>query len=135
MTADYCGIVEVDPEDFRAWVLIELAWPAKPLSPNFRSRSHWPKTNALAAAKKEAWGATKAAMNGGKFSHDGLTKIPFIVTAYPPDRHDRDDDNLNASLKGHRDGIAKALGVDDKFFEQRLQWGEPVKGGKVVVAL
>jgi hypothetical protein len=127
---DYCGWVE----DVGA-VLIEIGWPAKALSPNFRSRSHWPKTNALAAAKKEAWGATLAALRGLKFDHDGVAKIAFVVTAYPPDRHARDDDNLNASLKGHRDGIAKALGIDDKFFDQRLQWGEPVKGGRIVVAI
>ncbi len=115
-------------------MLIELSWPAKALSPNYRSRSHWPRTNALKNAKIEGWGAAQAAMHGNKMTHGG-ERLAFIITAYPPDKRDRDDDNLIASLKGHRDGIAKALGIDDKFFDQRLQWGEPVKGGKVVVAI
>lgn len=63
-------------------------------------------------------------------------RIAFIVTAYPPDRHDRDDDNLLASLKAHRDGIARALQTDDSRFVQRpLQWAEPVKNGKIIVTL
>jgi crossover junction endodeoxyribonuclease RusA len=115
-------------------ILIELGWPAKALSPNARSRSHWPKTRALKAAKMEGFGATLAALHGGKFEHDG-ERLPFVITACPPDRRERDDDNLEASLKGHRDGIAKALGVDDKYFDQRLQWAEPVKHGKIVVSI
>lgn len=115
-------------------MMIELSWPAKALSPNFRSRSHWPRTRAIAAAKKEAWAVTLAAMNGAKPAIEGRVKL--IVRAYPPTAHVRDDDNMIASLKAHRDGIAKALGVDDSRFEQRpLQWGDPVKGGKVVVVL
>jgi len=63
-------------------------------------------------------------------------RIKFIVRAFPPTAHARDDDNLIASLKPHRDGIAKALGIDDSRFEQRpLQWGDPVKGGRIVVVL
>jgi hypothetical protein len=118
----------------RASILIELGWPAKALSPNARSRSHWPRTRALASAKKEGFGAGLAALRGVKFQHGG-ERLPFVITAYPPDRHERDDDNLEASLKGHRDGIAKALGIDDKYFDQRLQWGEPVKHGKIVVCV
>lgn len=113
---------------------IELAWPAKALSPNYRSRSHWPKTRALKAAKHEAYWATYAATQGDKILHNG-ERLPFVITAYPPTKHERDDDNLIASLKGHRDGIAYALGIDDKYFDQRLQWGEPVKHGKIVVAI
>jgi crossover junction endodeoxyribonuclease RusA len=116
-----------------AGILIELGWPAKALSPNHRSRSHWPKTNALKAAKKEGYLATLAAMSGGGAPKWSNERFAFIVTAYPPDRHARDDDNLKASLKGQRDGIALALGVDDSRFDERFQWGEPVKNGKVVV--
>ncbi len=58
-----------------------------------------------------------------------------MITAYPPDNRVRDDDNLIAMLKGPRDGIAQALGIDDKAFDQRLQWGEPVKRGRIIVTL
>jgi len=114
--------------------MIELAWPAKALSPNHRSGSHWPRTNAIKAAKEEAFWATRACLPPC-FKHDG-SRMALIVTAYPPDKRARDDDNIIASLKAHRDGIAKALGVDDNLFDQRgLQWGEPVHGGKIVVVL
>lgn len=115
-------------------MMVELSWPAKPLSPNFRSRSHWPKTRALKAAKNEAYYATKAAMGGQPFTPLS-PRLAFVITAYPPDKRSRDDDNLGASMKAARDGIAAALGVDDRIFDQRLQWGEPVKGGKIIVTV
>ena len=113
-------------------LLIELGWPAKALWSNFRSRSHWPRSRATAAAVQEAWGATKAAMRSGKYPHNG-ERLAFVITAYPPTKRRADDDNVVAAVKPFRDGIARALGIDDKFFDQRLQWGEPVKGGRVVV--
>lgn len=113
---------------------IELSWPAKALSPNYRSRSHWPRTRALKVARSEGFGAALAAAGCGGLPNDG-ERIPFVITAYPPTAHARDDDNLIASLKAARDGIANALLVDDRLFETRLQWGEPVKGGRVVVTI
>ena len=114
-------------------LLIELGWPARALHPNTNSiGSPWPKRRAGDAAFKEGYGATKAQMHGASYKHDGQ-RLSFVITAYPPTKARMDDDNLIAALKRHRDGIAKALGVDDKFFDQRLQWGEPVKGGRVVV--
>jgi hypothetical protein len=60
----------------------------------------------------------------------------FTITAYPPDRHARDDDNLAASCKAYRDGIAQALGCDDSLFDQQpIQWGEPVKGGRISILI
>lgn len=115
--------------------LIELSWPAKALSPNHRSRSHWPRTNALAASKKEGYFATLSAMNGGGAPKWSKERFDLVVTAYPRDRRARDSDNLLSSLKGAIDGIAKALGVDDSRFDPRVQWGEPVKNPRVVVEI
>lgn len=115
-----------------ASILIELGWPAKALNPN--SREHFmTKARYTKASKDTAFWATRAAIGLAKFEHDGVSRIAFVTTAYPPDKRGRDDDNLIASMKPFRDGIAKALGVDDKFFDQRLQWGEPVNNGKIVV--
>jgi len=116
-------------------MMIELGWPANALSPNHRSRSHWPRTRALAAAKKEGFLACKAAMMGGGAPRWSNPRIAFVITAYPPDKRARDDDNVKASLKAHRDGIALALGIDDSRFAERFQWGEPVRGGKIIVCL
>ncbi len=113
--------------------LIQLGWPAKALSPNHRSRSHWPRTNALKAARKEGYFATLAAMHGGGAPKWSSERFAFIITAYPPDRRARDDDNIKGAIKGHRDGIAQALGIDDSRFDERFQWGEPVAGGKIVI--
>lgn len=115
-----------------AGILIELGWPAKALSPNYRSHSHWPRTNAIKKARLEGFRATKAALRGAVYRHEG-GRLAFVITAYPPTTHARDDDNLLASLKGHRDGIADALKVDDALFDQRLQWGAPTKPAKIVV--
>lgn len=114
--------------------MIVLGWPAKPLWPNFRSRSHWPKTNAVAKARAEAFYATKAAR-----VESAAGDVPIIVQAtfYPPDRRKRDYDNCAAALKPSWDGIAQALGVDDSMFRHAPPIiAEPVKGpGKVTVQI
>jgi hypothetical protein len=115
-------------------ITVELAWPAKELSPNHRSRSHWPRTNAIKAAKEAAFWATRI-VKPLDWKHDG-SRLRLTITAYPPDRRARDDDNLAASLKAARDGIASALGVDDKLFDQQpIIFAEPSAPGKVVVEI
>jgi crossover junction endodeoxyribonuclease RusA len=42
--------------------------------------------------------------------------IHMHINFYPPDRRKRDDDNAIAAFKSGRDGLAKALGVDDNRF-------------------
>jgi len=41
-------------------------------------------------------------------------RIALWLDVYPPDRRARDDDNIIASFKAGRDGLALALGIDDK---------------------
>lgn len=43
-------------------------------------------------------------------------RIALWLDFYPPDRRARDDDNMIASFKAGRDGIALALGINDKRF-------------------
>jgi crossover junction endodeoxyribonuclease RusA len=113
---------------------ITLPWPPKELSPNFRSRSHWPRARATKNAKEFAYFATLEILPPC-FKHNG-SRMAFHVIAHPPTRHERDDDNLIASLKPYRDGIAKAMRCDDKLFDQQpIEWGEPVKNGRVVVRI
>lgn len=115
-----------------ASILLDLGWPAKALSPN--SREHFMTKHRFArAAKDTAFWATRAVLGHGKFEHDGEARIAVIITAYPPDKRDRDSDNLLASCKSILDGIAQALGVDDKYFDPRVQWAEPVSYGKLVI--
>lgn len=113
--------------------MIELSWPPKELNPNSTAPLR-AKMRAKKAHREEAYYATKAAL-GASFRLPADQEVPLIITFYPPDRHRRDRDNCIASMKRAQDGIAQAIGVDDHFFRPRYQFGEVVKGGKVVVVL
>ena len=114
-------------------ILIELPWFPKPLHPNARSRSHWPRTRATKQARGWAKIATLAAVRG--FQSDG-SPLALSMTFYPPTAHSRDDDGLIAATKAYRDGIADGLGIDDNLFRLRPPIiAEPVKGGKIVAVV
>lgn len=88
-----------------------LPWPPRDLSPNVRA--HWRKKAASAKAYKQAcWTLTKAS---GMVAPD-FPKLALWLDFVPPDKRSRDDDNLIASFKHGRDGVALALGIDDKRF-------------------
>lgn len=86
----------------------------KALSPNHRSRTHWPKTRAIADARQEAYLETRAAEP--TITSDRLTL--HVVIARTGRAQALDDDNAWASLKAYRDGIADALGMDDRDIRQ-----------------
>lgn len=110
---------------------VTLPWPPKILSPN--ARAHWAaKAKAAKAYRAECAWLTKAA--GLHVDWDGT--VHLWITFLAPDRRHRDDDNLIAAFKSGRDGMADALGIDDKRF--RVQpWvsDEVVTGGAVKVRL
>jgi len=54
---------------------------------------------------------------------------------FPPDNRRRDDDNMIASFKAGRDGIAEALELDDIRFQLRVRTRGKFPGGKVVVKI
>lgn len=111
---------------------LELPFPAKILWPN--GRGHWmQKSRAFKAHKQWAHTATIAAMGKEK---PNFASVYWNVMIHPKTRHPIDDDNARASLKAYQDGIALALGIDDKLFNAPvLTFGEPVKGGLVVVTI
>lgn len=109
---------------------IELPWPVKALSPNHRSRSHWPRTNALKAARHTAW---VLALKAGWGHQPQLPERKLVVTFRPPAKYHYDRDNLIASTKAYQDGIADALGCDDNTFRVEYRFADPVKGGLVTV--
>lgn len=91
-------------------IRIELPYPDKDLNPN--ARLHWAK---LAKAKNTAR-EYACVMTMARLQEANVTfKAPVSVAIqfYPPDRRKRDDDNVIASFKAYRDGIADALGIDD----------------------
>lgn len=90
---------------------IVFGWPPKDLSPN--ARVHWSrKAKAAKAYRLACWAMAKQA--GAKVAGDG--PITVEMEFCPPDRRPRDLDNMIASSKALLDGLALALGVNDKRF-------------------
>ncbi len=67
------------------------------------------------------------------FAGDG--KIAARITFYPPDKRHRDADNMVASIKSALDGIADALGVNDRRFQPSFHFEDFDGRGRVEVAL
>lgn len=89
-----------------------LPWPPSELSPN--KRLHWRALAKHKAAYKGAcWALAKQA--GAAIDWDG--DIHVWLDFYPPDKRHRDDDNMIASFKSGRDGVALAMGVNDRRFK------------------
>ena len=96
-------------------LVIQLPWPDTSLMPNRKNGRHWGSTH---AAKRKAFNdaflATKAAASGkGIMITD---RVQVSITFVAPDKRNRDLDNLLACIKQQIDGIALALGIDDKMF-------------------
>jgi len=62
--------------------------------------------------------------------------IHLFIDMYPPDRRRRDWDNCVSSLKAAMDGVADALGVNDRRFRVHPVLSQEVRpGGQVVVKI
>lgn len=118
---------------------LELPWPSRELSPN--ARGHWAKEARFKKGAREFahWTAKECGLSRMvRAAPDGyyLDNPPKItITFCPPDKRRRDLDNAIASFKAYQDGIADALGIDDSRWAVSYRWGEPVKGGRVLVEL
>lgn len=116
---------------------VELNWPETCLWPN--RRQHWRKVaQAKRQAKAEAVALTKQAMCG----YDADTFVPsegdivIRIVGERPAEHGQDRDNFQAALKASLDGVALALGVNDKRFRPVTDWGEDCPPhGRVLVSL
>lgn len=90
-------------------ITITLPWPARELHSN--SRSHWAqKARATKSAKYEAKIMSQSA--GVECWPDATILIDY----YPPTRRG-DPQNVPTSLKAYIDGIADAMGCDDRGFK------------------
>ena len=89
-----------------------LPWPPSKLSPN--ARQHWAiKANAVKKYRRECFIETKFQVPNVVKPQGQLT---LEVEFYPPQRRAYDRDNLLARMKSGIDGMADALGINDKEF-------------------
>ena len=93
---------------------VTLPWPPKELNPN--QRTHWAKKAKAAKAYRHA--CCVLALEAGAYVNtiDWEGDIHVWIDFYAPDKRHRDDDNLIAAFKSGRDGLADALGVNDRRF-------------------
>lgn len=116
--------------------VINVSWPPKQLSPN--GRYHWAQVarcskKARSEARLMMW-AELQRRNLLVIDPKKITKVGISYLFVPPDRRARDDDNLIRAMKPYRDGIAEALGVDDKIFRtQESDFGKPMRPAYVVI--
>lgn len=109
---------------------LTLPWPASGLSPN--ARLHWAKKSKLAKAYRRE--CSLLALEAGWRGISWTGKVHLWIDFYPPDKRHRDDDNMAAAFKSGRDGLADALGIDDKRFVSHPFNTEKV-GGFVMVRI
>lgn len=97
-------------------LIVRLPFPNPSLMPNRKNGTHWSKTNAA----KERQFADARMLTLAALSVTGPQewpeRIPVSILYLSPDKRHRDADNLLAASKSQLDGIANALGVDDKRF-------------------
>lgn len=89
-----------------------LPYPAKALWPN--SRGHWAiKARETKKHRAYAWGLAKSRPDVSL----GNGSIPIAITLHPKKTGPvPDNDNIIGSAKSYLDGIAQAIGVNDKHF-------------------
>lgn len=111
--------------------MIVLPWPPSELSPN--ARCHF-RVSAPIRKKYRADCYLLAKASGTKAPT--TEKLLWLVEFFPPDRRHYDDDNLLSRIKAARDGVAEALGVNDRRFVTQFSVSDRViKGGAVHVQI
>lgn len=110
---------------------VTLPWPPSVLSPNARP-AHW---SVKARAAKAYRAACKSLAEAHGMAAPESQKIALWLEFVPPNRRPRDDDNLVASFKAGRDGLADALGIDDSRFVCRHSVATGEIGGMVRVTI
>lgn len=113
---------------------LDLPWPDRRLSPN--ARGHW----AVTAKVKSAYRARCAAVAlkaGARALVAGKEALAVHLVFLPPDRRARDWDNLLASMKSGLDGLADAMGVDDRHWRLSFEVDRDtvVPHGRVLVTV
>lgn len=110
---------------------ITLPFPPAALSGHANGNNRWGKIALTRQWRVLAYRATQAA-GVAAMPDVGDIHIDFLFT--PPDRRG-DRTNYPSRLKPMIDGIADALGVNDRRFLPSYQFAEPCKPGSVTVTI
>ena len=115
---------------------IELNFPSAELFPNRAKGRHWSATyEHKTRERNEAYLLTKQAKNKAKWEWNEK-QIEIHLTFEMPDKRHRDIDNCLVASKRALDGVAEALGVDDKFFNPLCIFREQgEKPGKLIIEI
>jgi Holliday junction resolvase RusA-like endonuclease len=117
-------------------ITVTFPYPDRRLSPNARLHYHaLAKVKAMARQEAKILATVAIPLRVKKELAASEDKIPIIVRIYPPDNRHRDADNAFASCKAMLDGVADALGVNDRRFRTTFSFMEPAKGGRVEIEI
>lgn len=111
-------------------MIITLPFPPAALSGH--ANGHWRSKNSITKEWRTLARNATITVGVGEFPPTG--DIPIDFAFYPPDNRS-DRTNFAARLKPAIDGIADALGVNDRRFLPSYSFHEPLKPGKVVVTI
>jgi hypothetical protein len=111
------------PESYTRWNLVDgrdqlelgVVIPLRTVS-EANSRGHWAKK---AKRTRQARTTVALVVSGALLGRKVTGPLNVVLTRYSPS-NGLDDDNLVSSLKGARDGVADALGVNDR--DPRIVW-------------
>jgi crossover junction endodeoxyribonuclease RusA len=111
-----------------------LPWPSKDLSP--KARVHF-RVKARATKHARQTAVVLAHEAGWRAMQLPAGKLHLWVSFHQaPRKALPDDDNMLGRFKAYRDGIAQALGIDDKrFISHPVVSSERRPGGQVVVRI
>lgn len=115
---------------------IELNFPSSDLFPNRAKGRHWAATHEHKVRERhDAYILTKQAKNKAKWVWNGKD-LEIHLTFEMPDKRNRDIDNCLAASKSALDGVAEALGVNDKMFNPICIFRDQgEKPGKLIVEI
>lgn len=108
--------------------VLTLGWLNPKLSPNARVCRYELSRHKKAARLEGLWLTRQKKRD---FSH--CKKIKVLITFFPPDKRARDLDNMIASFKAYQDGIADAIGLDDRHWITSYAVSSPVARGSITV--
>jgi crossover junction endodeoxyribonuclease RusA len=109
--------------------MLTLPWPPKELSPN--ARVH--RLAKAKFAKEYRYACWVLAKEAKLVAPEG--QVHLKITFFPPTRQPRDLDNCLASIKSGLDGVADALGINDRDFRPITIDIASAIGGLIVLEL